>query len=244
MREQIKLLAQLQELDRKIQGLEKSIATVPEEIVTLKKLIDQGGKSSEDIEKKLEDVDKERRHKERGLSVKEESLVKYQSQLYEVKTNKEYSALMVEIDSLKQENSEFENEILAMMERSDELRRMIEGKKEELGREREQLTEEEGKNLKKVSILKEELRKIQEEREEQVQKIEADLLACYEKVLKGKGGLALVPVKADACQGCFTKLPPQVINEVMQAHQIIICERCSRILYLPDTEEDMDKETS
>ncbi len=237
MREQIKLLARLQALDRNIQKLERDVATVPEEITTLKEVISQEKKTLEEIGKKLEDMEKERRHKERGLSVKEASLSKYQSQLCEVKTNKEYSALMVEIDSLKQDNSELENEVLALMERGDDLRGMIEKKKEELRREEEKLAEGERKNQERVSILEGELRKRQGEREEQVKKIETNLLARYEKVLKGKGGLALVPVKADACQGCFTKLPPQVINEIMQARRMVTCERCSRILYLPSDEE-------
>lgn len=240
MREQIRSLAWLQELDRKIQRLEKEIAAVPEEIITLREGILQGENSAEDMGKKLEDVEKDRRHKERELSAKEESLIKYQSQLYEVKTNKGYSALMVEIDALKQENSELENEILALMEMVEELKGMIETNKKESGVKKEKLAEEERKNLKRVAVLKEELARRQEERERQVKKIEAGLLAHYEKVLKGKGGVALVPVKTDACQGCFTKLPPQVINEIMQAHRMVTCERCSRILYLPDTDEDTD----
>lgn len=240
MREQIKLLARLQELDRKIQKLEKDIATVPEAIITLKEIISQGDKNSEEIRRKLEDMEKEHRYKEGELGAKEDSLNKYQSQLYKVKTNREYSALMVEIDSLKQENSELENEILALMERGDELRGAIERKKEELRKGKEKLAEAERKNQERVSVLREELRKRQGEREGQVKEIEVKLLSRYEKIRRGKGGLALVPVKAEACQGCFTRLPPQVINEIIQARLIITCERCSRILYLPDTEEATD----
>lgn len=237
MREQIKLLAQLQKLDREIQKLEKDIAAAPEEIIILKGIVSQREKSLEEARGKLEDMEKERRHKERELSAKEGPLSKYQSQLYEVKTNREYSALMVEIGNLKQENLELENEILALMEREDGLRRMMEGEKEELRRGRGRLAEEERKNEERVSILREELGKGQGGREGQVEKIESGLLSRYEKVRKGKGGLALVPVQAEVCQGCFTKLPPQVINEIMQARQMVTCERCSRILYLPDTEE-------
>lgn len=237
MRDQIRLLAQLQELDRKIQETEKDIIIVPEEIVALEGIISRGEKSSEDMGGELEDLEKECRHKERDLSAKEESLSKYQSQLSEVKTNREYSALVVEIDSSKQEKSELENEILILMERSDESRKTIEERKEDLKKEKERLVEEEKKNQKRMSILKERLGKNQRERIRQAEKIEAELLSCYERILKGRDGLALVPVIAEACQGCFTKLPPQIINEIMQARRVITCERCLRILYLPDTEE-------
>lgn len=239
MREQIKLLTRLQKLDKKIQKLEKGIAIVPEAIIALEEIVSQGNKQAEEIREKLENVEKKRRHKEGELSIKEGSLSKYQSQLYEVKTNREYSALMIEIDSLKQENSEIENEILVLMERGDELKVAIERRKEEVREGQEKLAEEERKNQERVSNLREELRKRQGERKGQVGEIETELLSRYDKVRKGKDGLALVPVIAEACQGCFTKLPPQVINEIMQARQMVSCERCSRILYLPD-EKDAD----
>ena len=237
MKEQLRILAQLQELDGKIQKLREEIAAVPEDILTLREVISQAERSLEEMREKQEGLAKERRHKERELSTKEDSLSKYQSQLYEVKTNKEYSAIMVEIDSLKQENSELEDETLGLMERGDELGGLIKKKEEELRVERERLTGEEEKNQERAVGLEENRRVVEREREELAKKVDGSLLSSYERILRGKGGLALVPVRDDACQGCFMELPPQTINEIMKGDKIIYCERCSRILYWEEKEE-------
>ena len=233
----MRILAQLQELDGKIQKLEEEIRTIPEDILTLREVISQGERSLEEMREKREGLAKERRHKERDLSVKEDALSKYQSQLYEVKTNKEYSALMVEMDSLKQENSELEDEILGLMEKGDELTGLIKRKEEELSKARERLTKEEDKNRERVFSLEENRREVGGEREELAKKVDGNVLSSYERILKGKGGLALVPVKDDACQGCFMELPPQTINETIKGDKIIYCERCSRMLYWEDRKD-------
>lgn len=237
MREQIKLLVQLQELDKKIQELDQRTSFLPEEIIALQKIISQRESASLEIHNKLEDIEKEHRQQEGELSTKEETLSKYESQLYEVKTNKEYSALMLEINNIKQENSELEGQILEFMEKTDELKENIKNKEGQLKEEKEKLTEEERKNQERVVILKKELGEFQEERKEQSKAIEPNIFSRYEKIRKGKNGLALVLVKAYVCQGCFTKLPPQVINEIMQSKRLVVCERCCRILYLSQVEE-------
>lgn len=237
VRAQMRILARLQELDGKIQKLKEQIATVPEDILTLREAISQGERSLEEMREKREGLAKERRHKEMGLGTKEDGLSKYRSQLYEVKTNKEYSALMVEIDSLKQENSELEDEVLGLMERGDELTALVKRTEEELGEERERLTKEESKNRERVSALEENRRVVGGEREELAKNVDGPLLSSYERIRKGKAGLALVPVRDDACQGCFMELPPQTINEIMKGDEIVTCERCSRILYLEEKSE-------
>lgn len=231
MQEQIRVLAQLQELDGKIQKLDEEINTTPADILTMREAISQGEKNLKEMRHSQEELAKERRHRERELSAKEDNLSKYQSQLYEVKTNKEYSALMVEIDSLKQENSELEDEILGLMERGDELAGLMKHKEEELSQEKERLTKEEQKNRERVSLLEKNRQAVLEERQELDKKVDGKLLSIYERIRRGKGGLALVPVRDDACQGCFMELPPQTINETIKADRIITCERCSRILY-------------
>ena len=63
--------------------------------------------------------------------------------------------------------------------------------------------------------------------------IDARLLSQYERILKSREGLALVPVMNNACGGCHMGLPPQVVNETQQHEKWIVCESCARILYWP-----------
>jgi predicted nucleic acid-binding Zn-ribbon protein len=44
----------------------------------------------------------------------------------------------------------------------------------------------------------------------------------------------VVPIAGDSCQGCFRILPPQVINEVRMKTELVVCENCTRILYVEE----------
>ncbi|MBI5868870.1 MAG: bifunctional (p)ppGpp synthetase/guanosine-3',5'-bis(diphosphate) 3'-pyrophosphohydrolase, partial [candidate division Zixibacteria bacterium] len=61
-------------------------------------------------------------------------------------------------------------------------------------------------------------------------RLEAPLVAIYERVRKGKGSGAVVAVKNKACSGCFKTLPPQLVQEIRRAERIITCDSCGRIL--------------
>ena len=75
------------------------------------------------------------------------------------------------------------------------------------------------------------------QREKIVPDIEKQVLARYEKVLKNKDGLAIVPIEHNACGGCHMNLPPQIVSEAKLKEDIIVCGSCNRILYVDDSVE-------
>ena len=83
--------------------------------------------------------------------------------------------------------------------------------------------------IKKIEISMKQLRS---DRSTLTPKVDPQILRRYERILENKAGLALVPVKGDACGGCHMKLPPQLINEVHLATRLVPCESCARILYI------------
>ncbi|MBU1925891.1 MAG: hypothetical protein KKB82_08245, partial [Candidatus Omnitrophica bacterium] len=65
--------------------------------------------------------------------------------------------------------------------------------------------------------------------------IKPEILTLYERILENKGELAIVPVKGEACAGCFMAVRPQVLNE-LKLGKLLTCETCSRILYVAGDE--------
>ena len=57
-------------------------------------------------------------------------------------------------------------------------------------------------------------------------------LASYNKIIQGKSGVALSKIEGESCGVCQMRLMSQTINEVMMGNKIILCESCSRILYI------------
>ena len=60
--------------------------------------------------------------------------------------------------------------------------------------------------------------------------IQGRLLSTYERIRKGKRGVAVVALTREACGGCFNQLPPQKAAEARRLDRIVHCENCGRIV--------------
>lgn len=235
--EQIKTLIQLQAIDSQIYQLNDEKRQLPLWFENLKnefKTKELGLKNAEENYKKLLITHKE---KEVDLQAKEDSIKKYQIQLYQVKTNKEYSSLKNEIEGIRADNSLLEEEIIKLLDEIDKAKAEVDKEKVRLHEEEEKLKAEENRFKESIKAIEEKLKLLDNERRVLSPNIEKNILSKYERVLKNKNGLALVSVIDDACGGCHLNLPPQVINEITMRTKIIICESCARILYISDQQE-------
>lgn len=228
------MLVELQGLDTHIFRLEDELGSIP---VRIKKSED-GYKSNMVNLKQLEDEYKalqvNKKQKEGDLEVKEAAVKKFQTQMYQVKTNKEYSAFQEEIARTKADGSLIEEDIIKLFDQIDEENRKIAREKEFLKQEEVKLNEEKKKLNEDALRIKTELGGIKEKRSALAQKVEKNVLAKYERIVRNKDGLAVVPVASESCQGCFRVMPPQVINEIKMNNQLIFCENCARILYIAE----------
>lgn len=229
-------MVELQALDAQIYALNREKERIPLAIAELQKLFEEKQLTLNNLEEKSKVLLAKRKEKELDLASKEESLKKFNSQLFSLKTNKEYQAMLEQIAGLKADNSIIEEEILKVMEEQDQL-------KEELGKEKARLVEDEKKFLEEKKKAEEGIKEIDyklgdlaSKRFRACESIDKHILSHYEKILKGKDGLALVKVASSACQGCFINVTPQVINEIKMHDKVVNCEVCARILYI---EEDL-----
>jgi len=148
-----------------------------------------------------------------------------------VKTNKEYQALLSEIDAMKAASSRMEEEILQVMDEIEEL------KKDLLKREKEvkvtlEKIEGERKKLQEKMGHDENIWSKQIERREVLSKqIESKLFKLYNTLKEKRQGVGVVSVKHETCQGCFVNVPPQMFIEVQKNNALIRCPNCNRILY-------------
>ena len=230
--DQLKVLIELQKLDGEIYRLRRDLAAQPAEAARLKEehaALSQGLQAAEARAKALE---VKRNSKETDLAQKEQQTKKLQVQLYQIKTNKEYSALQMEIGGLKADQSVLEEEILKLMEEVDRA-------KAQVASERERLKTEEAALNGRLAVIGQESQRItasiehlKAARAEIAPRVDPPALSQYERILDRKEGSALVPVRGNACSGCNMVLPPQAINEVQMNTRLIPCESCTRILYI------------
>ena len=234
LEEQLKLLVELQGLDTQILRIEHDLESIPQE---LKKMDDAFEEKKSDLKKSeeaLKALQMKRKEKEMDLESKEVSIKKFQSQLYQIKTNKEYTALEGEITRARADNSLIEEEILKIFDQMDAENQKISKEKEFLKAEEGKLERHKKKSDEEISRMKAEAEGLNAQRAVLAGKIDKTVLAKYDRIIKSKDGLAVVPVAGDSCQGCFRILPSQVIHEIRTKKELICCGSCARILYIEE----------
>lgn len=231
MREQMVKLAVLQTLDMKIREMQREKDEIPARISALEGAFQKEEEKVLGQKAELDRLLKDRRQKEKELEEETDRVRKTESRMFEIKTNKEYQAVLKEIEGAKKLNRQREEEILGILERVEELQKAagqgekeLEERRQDFGKRLSELRERAAEFDKKMAA---EVR----EREERQKGIPPDLLGKYRMLLDKRQGLAVAPVSNGVCQACNMNLRPQLYIELQKQQTLILCPNCSRILF-------------
>ena len=230
--DQIKVLVELQGIDFQIYDLRRQLAAQPAQAAALQSEHEKAAEAVRGAESQHKALELKRNQKELELGEKENQIKKLQAQLFQVKTNKEYSALQKEIGGFKADQSVLEEEILKLMEEAEGLKRRFLLEKEALQAKEVKLKADIQRIDEETKRIESSIQQLQSGRGELLPRVDPKILSKYERILDRKSGVALVPVKKESCGGCHMVLPPQRINEIHMADRLMTCESCARILYL------------
>lgn len=226
----MEMLQKLQNIDYDLGELERSKDYLPEMINTLEKEMESTRDALKTSEQELEEQTVLHGNLELELATLNTELTKFQKQMKEIKTNKEYDALTTEIANRKIKISSNEEEILKTLTRLDEL-------KEQIKQYQERREEVEKNNSAQLVGLRQQLSSIQDkvkikegERKNITVRIDKKLLATYERVRKGRGNTVMVTIRKRACGACHKSVPPQIIQEIRKGDKVFTCDNCGRIL--------------
>jgi uncharacterized protein len=229
---QLLTLIDLQGFDTRLAALDAEAARLPRQIEAIQAAVAEAQKSVETIKAKADTTRKDLRTKEKDLEVVTAKRTKAEGRLWEVKNNTEYSAVLLEIEAIKQEKAKGEEEILGLMEIQERL--AVEGREADvrLKAREEQAQQDEAVVRKKLAAVEKELAALRADRNSRARELPRLLLADYEKILKARSGIAVASVNASAiCGGCRMAIRPQAIQELKAAQAPMICENCGRYLY-------------
>ena len=176
---------------------------------------------------------------EEQLTLLNEQLTSNSKKLKEISTEKEMKALSLEEDIAK-EKMTFANEEIERLQSINETKTALLA---EASEKVNVLTVDFDAVNKEVSAEKAEIEKSKGKlfvkREELSRNLEQKVLSFYEKIRIWAGNTAVVPVKKQACYGCYMKLNDKTYSEVIKADEICNCPHCGRILYIePVTAEN------
>lgn len=238
MREQISALEKLQNIDIQLREIEKNLDKYPREISAFNEELEKKKENLQNKRDRLEEIENSRKDLERQLNDNQSTIKKAEERLFEIKTHKEYEALQKEITETKRNNSELEDQILVLMEESENLSNELKENEEKFSK----INEEYSEKITEFKIMIEELenshKPIKEEKNKISAEVDPQILPVYEKAAK-RNGEALALAENERCTTCQIHLPPQLYNELLTQKKIILCPSCKRILY---TNQKQDSE--
>ncbi|MGC1454023.1 MAG: C4-type zinc ribbon domain-containing protein [Nitrospirota bacterium] len=235
MEEKLSLLIQLQEIDAKIRTQIAQKNRLPEALATLELRRVSINDNLDKVKEALLAAQKVKRDRDKDLETGVQKVEKLRTRSSEIKNNKEYQALLKEIEAAEQENKAVEDDILGLMEKIDAAAGQITVSEQRAKEEAAEIQVEQKQYEAAFAKLEEELKEIEEERQKAITRIPKQLLSQYQKLLGTKAGIAIAEARGESCSGCYMSIPPQVYVNVKKNENIITCPNCGRILYFKET---------
>ena len=170
---------------------------------------------------------------DRQLDEQNGKLTKYQTQLMSVRTNKEYSAALNEIDTARKEVKSLEDRILALQERLESDEAELTQRESALPGEKSSFEERIAGWRSFQATCDAEILEISEEIGRIEKEIPKALGTQLKQIFARRGGLAVVRVTSPSCGGCNVRLRPALFQtlKLRSEKEIITCENCKRILF-------------
>lgn len=225
------LIIELQRLDSELREASLVLEGIPRLVQDVDKRIQATTKLVADAKDKMAQNQKKRRDLENDVKDMKGQVGKYKRQLNEVKTNKEYTALLHEIEETQQKVDTLEEAIIAEMLAADDVEEEIKAALHKQGTEEDVLKKEKIVLDEKMKETEARFAALTKEREALRPGIPREQLRLYEAIYQKKGGTALSPVTGDFCAMCHMRVRPQMLNEIRDKTKVILCEACGRILY-------------
>jgi predicted nucleic acid-binding Zn-ribbon protein len=225
------LIIELQRLDGELHDAALVLEGIPRLVQDVDKRIQATTKLVADAKDKMAQNQKKRRDLENDVKDLKAQIGKYKRQLNEVKTNKEYTSLLHEIEETQHKVDSLEEAIIAEMLAADDVEEEIQAALRKQGAEEESLNKEKAVLDEKMKETEARFAALGKEREALLPRIPPEQLHLYETIAQKKGGTALSPVTGDFCAMCHMRVRPQMLNEIRDKTKVILCEACGRILY-------------
>ncbi|MDA3902159.1 MAG: C4-type zinc ribbon domain-containing protein [Desulfuromusa sp.] len=232
MKNKMNLLRDLQEIDQEISAIETTrhgyrseLDAFEADVVRVQEMLDQ-------LNQEVAQLQQTEAELQQGLLKEQDNVRRVEARLPEIQTQKEYVAVLKEIDIAKKSNKDVEEQMRAQLQEISVLEEDIAEKEGELKAIQEK-SEARGAELKQLLTESEAmLLKRTQTRESVAAALPASLLRKYHTLFKRRGGMALALASNGACLGCNMQLPPQQYNKLLEVAEIQNCPHCNRILYV------------
>ncbi len=236
MSEHIRRLVQLQEIAFEIKEIRDLGARTPERLAAL----------DDAFRQKVEEIGSARlthealvAERQRLVRQREETLLRQQQaqqKLMQVSNQREYSAVLNEIDSTKSAIAMFDDKTAEIDLQLEELSGPAAEADERIAASRSEHDAEKARMEADATRSGDRLAELETQRELLKVGIPRDFIVRFETIFNARGGVAVARIVSNACGACHVRLRPQIINLVRRGEDLSFCESCRRILYFAESE--------
>ncbi len=227
----IQALLVLQDRDRRLRSLAEDLAKIPKDETRAKDRLAGDTAAVAKAKEALQANEIEIKKVELDVGTRKTTIVRLKTQQFETRKNDEFTALGNEIVRYENEVDGLETKELELMERADALRATLTEAEAALAKTKKLVDEDLVMLAERKKRLEAESAEVQAERDRLAADAPPAQLPLYERLLKIKNGVAIVPVTAGKCSGCHIKLVASTLVKVKSGAEGVQCESCGRLLY-------------
>lgn len=231
-RDQLEALIDLQEKETEAAHLQSELDRLPGKIDLLEKGMAVFEEAIEAQKAVVSSLKKKYRSQEADLEMNQSRIQKREIQLQAVKTNKDYQALLKEIQEIKSTNSRIEDDMIQSLDDIDAAEKEIAEKEKTYAVEKQKVDSEKAALTREAAERRGRLETLLEQSEAIAAELEPRLKKHYYDIKSRSGGLAIVPVNDAVCRGCHLNIPPQTYNELHRGNELRFCPHCYRMIYV------------
>lgn len=235
---ELEKLIELQKTDTNIRRLKQQIETAEQRRAEIEQEFEKHASSIREIQGRRDKLNAERADLEKQIADNKTYLERADRNLKHAQNQKEYETAMREIDALQKQIAAFETQIVEKMTAVEEVEKELEERAEEINSidsKREAALSEFDAEL---AANKSEFDSETKNRETVFTTLPTQLASVYNRLAqRSRDGIAVAEVVNGSCSACFMSLRPQMQVEVKKGEQIITCESCTRILFIPSKPE-------
>ena len=231
----------LQILDDRAAELTKEIAALPKHIAEIEKKLEAHQRRLEHDRAATVANQKDRKRLEGEIQAADQKISKLKTQMMEAKNNEQYRAFQHEIDFCQQEIRRHEDKILDLMGEFDPLEKAVKAAEASLSTEKKQVEDEKSTARERTAADRKEIDLLMVERKKILSEMDPKIASEYERIRKGRAGVAIAEVLKGRCSKCNILLRPQFLQELKRGDSVMVCESCRRMLYWnpPQSVEDL-----
>lgn len=237
MKDKIRVLIHLQDCDNRIKKIIDRKNEGPLRIQRLEAELKAYELNFQEEYTRLESLKKDRREIELNIQDLEDSIVKSNIKLSNIKSNKEYRAALKEIEDFKKGQSQIEDKAIQLMEEIEVLEKKRLENKDKQKELQIKFEKDKEKIMTELNGLDKKLEGLERERIKLCQTTDQELLDRYLFLKDRKEGLAISSVVSAVCQTCHMGIPPQKFNELIKGNSLLTCPNCYRIIYWGEDEK-------